>query len=104
MALLIVLCGLVAVVACVPPKVCNISPIEIEEFKSDTRDLDVELARVQDILVQREAELATVEDKVAARKAEIPGLHEELRRAKRASGVTQKPAEELGQATEQAQQ
>ena len=91
--LFVALCSLVAIMGCAASVPCTVTPVDIEEFKSDTRDVDGELAKAQARLADVEAELADWEAQLAARMAEVPLLEAELERAKKASGVTVKPEE-----------
>jgi chromosome segregation ATPase len=69
-------------------KPCTVSPIEIEELKSDIRDVDDQLASAKETLARVQADLAAWEERLAARRSEIPQLEAELARLKKASGVT----------------
>jgi chromosome segregation ATPase len=80
-------------------KPCTVSPIEIEELKSDIRDVDGQLASAKEALAKVQADLAAWEARLAERRTEIPQLEAELARLKKASGVTvtledEEPAEE----------
>lgn len=90
-ALGIALAGLNTFVGCASaPTVCPVSPIDIEEVKADTRDLEVELADVQGRLKVAQDDLARWESRAADRRAEVPNLRAELTRLKKQSGVTEK--------------
>ena len=68
------------------PPVCDVSPIEIEEIISDTKDLDVQLADSQERLAVVQGELAEWEAKKAEREAKVPELRAELSKLKKMSG------------------
>lgn len=102
--LLVVLLTLAGFLGCAgKPKVCAVSPIDIEEVKSDTRDLDQELTVVQERLKKAQDDLATWQARLAERKAEIPVLEAELARAKKASGVTEEMVVDIEPKPQQAQ-
>ncbi|MFQ5472575.1 MAG: hypothetical protein ACE5FA_06810 [Dehalococcoidia bacterium] len=85
---------LVAILGCASvPKVCTVSPIEIEELKSDSRDLDAELAKLRVQQEKAEAELARWQKRLADRQAQPPVLRVELERLKKASGRVEKVEE-----------
>jgi len=92
--LFVALCSLVAILGCAAPKPCTVTPIDIEELKSDIRDLDAQLERAKARLAEVQAELASWEARRADKRAQIPVLEAELERLKKASGVTVKPEEE----------
>jgi chromosome segregation ATPase len=69
-------------------KPCTVSPIEIEELKSDIRDVDAQLVSAKETLARVQADLAAWEERLAQRRSEIPQLEAELARLKQASGVT----------------
>lgn len=92
--LFVALCSLVAILGCSTPKVCTVTPIDIEELKSDIRDLDAQLEQARSRLAIVEADLADWEAQRADKAAQVPALHAELDRLKKASGVTVKPVEE----------
>ncbi|MFQ5512084.1 MAG: hypothetical protein ACE5EO_09570 [Candidatus Krumholzibacteriia bacterium] len=98
--------ALVAFLGCSSaPRVCNISPIAIEEMKSDSRDLDVILAQAREKLAKAQADLAGWEERLAERQAEPPVLIAELERLKKASGrLEPQPEEETPQPGSQARQ
>jgi septal ring factor EnvC (AmiA/AmiB activator) len=72
------------------PMQCGVSPVDIEEVKSDTRDLEKELAEVQGRLKVAQDDLARWQARLADRKQERPRLQAELERLKKHSGVTEK--------------
>jgi len=92
--LFVALCSLVAFLGCASPKPCTVTPIEIEELKSDIRDIDAQLARAKSRLAEVQAELADWEARRAEKRALIPQLEAELEQLKKASGVTVKPEED----------
>jgi septal ring factor EnvC (AmiA/AmiB activator) len=92
--LFVALCSLVAIMGCAASVPCTVTPVDIEEFKSDIRDVDADLAKAQARLAEVEAELADWEAQRAERMAEISLREAELERLKKASGVTVKPEEE----------
>ncbi len=92
--LFVALCSLVAILGCAAPKVCTVTPIDIEELKSDIRDLDAQLAKANERLATVEAELADWEAQRDNKSTQVPVLQAELERLKKASGVTVKPVEE----------
>ena len=83
--------------------VCTVSPIHIEELKSDIRDLDVELADTQKRLAEERAVLADRQATVDGLRAQVPGLELELERAKKASGKTFVVEDDVGQAAQAGQ-
>ncbi|MDH3217029.1 MAG: hypothetical protein OEN01_12200 [Candidatus Krumholzibacteria bacterium] len=87
----LMLVSLAAIIGCSSKaKVCTVSPIDIEEVKSDSRDIDQELAVVRERLGKAQEDLAAWQERLAQRKAEVPLLEAELERAKIMSGVTEK--------------
>lgn len=87
------------------PVVCNILlPIDIEEVKSDTRDLEQELTVVRERLEKAQDDLAAWEARMALRKSELPLLEAELARAKKASGVTEEMVVDIQPKPQQAQE
>jgi len=66
--------------------VCTVSPIDIEELKSDIRDLDVELADTRSRLASEQARLAEKQAKLSALEVQPPMLKQELYRLKKMSG------------------
>jgi hypothetical protein len=72
------------------PATCPVSPIDIEEVRSDTRGLEVQLAEQQKRLKVAQDDLARWEARFAQRKEEKPVLRAELDRLKKMSGVTEK--------------
>lgn len=90
-ALGVALAVLNAFVGCATaPAVCPVSPIDIEEVKSDTRDRQAELEVQQGRLKVAQDDLARWQGRLADRKAEKPKLMAELDRLKKMSGVTEK--------------
>jgi len=82
--------SLAAAVGCSrEPEMCSVSPIDIEETQSDSRDLDTDLSSVQERLKAAQDDLARWQTRLADRRAEVPRLKEELRTLKKASGVTE---------------
>ncbi|UCG52527.1 MAG: hypothetical protein JSW58_02975 [Candidatus Latescibacterota bacterium] len=92
--LILALCSLAGFLGCAAPKPCTVTPIDIEELKSDIRDLDAQLETANERLAQVQADLAGWEKRLAERRAEIPALEAELVRLRKASGVTERPEEE----------
>ncbi len=87
--------ALVAFLGCASvPRVCTVSPIDIEETLSDIRDLEVDRADAEQKLAKAKEDLAGWEERLAARRAEPPVLNAELERLKRASGRIEKAPEE----------
>lgn len=92
--LVVTLCSLAAFMGCAAPKPCVVTPVEIEETKSDIRDLDSQIAQGKERLAEVQAELAKWEGQRDEKLAEIPQLLAELERVKKASGVTERLEEE----------
>lgn len=92
--LMLALCSVAGFIGCSAVKPCTVSPVDIEELKSDIRDVDAQLATAKATLAKVQADLAAAEERLAKRRAEIPQLQAELVRLKKASGVTEKPEEE----------
>jgi septal ring factor EnvC (AmiA/AmiB activator) len=88
------LCSLAAFMGCAAPKPCLVTPVEIEEIKSDIRDLDSQITQGKERLADVQAELAKWEGQRDEKLAEIPQLLAELERVKKASGVTERLVEE----------
>jgi len=78
---------------CATPKPCTVSPVDIEEIKSDIRDLNAEIGRRQEILTKLTTEVAGLEARLTERRGLVPGLEAELERVKKASGVSNKPVQ-----------
>lgn len=78
------------------PMVCTVSPIDIEEFKSDIRDLDAQLADTQERLAQEEARLAKKQAKLSELEVQPVLLTQELYRLKKMSGKVFEEDEDLG--------
>jgi septal ring factor EnvC (AmiA/AmiB activator) len=90
-AILLLLVALNVFVGCASKQVvCTVSPIDIEETKSDSRDLDKELGVVRERLKKAQDDLAGWQKRLADRRAELPQLEAELERQKKMSGVTYK--------------
>jgi len=88
----VVLCSIAWYLGCATPKPCTISPVEIEEIKSDIRDLNAEIGRRQEVLTKLTSDVAGLETRLAERQALVPTLTAGLARVKTASGVTIGPA------------
>ena len=82
------LISLVAFLGCAAPKPCTVTPVEIEETKSDIRDLDGQIAEKQELLAKVQKTLAKWEGQREEKQAEVPLLLAELDRVRKASGVT----------------
>ena len=89
----VVLCSLAWYLGCATPKPCTMSPVDIEEIKSDIRDLDAEIGRRKEILAKLTSEVAGLETRLAERQAVVPTLQAELERVKKASGVSDRPVQ-----------
>jgi septal ring factor EnvC (AmiA/AmiB activator) len=89
--LAVVLCSLAGYLGCAAPKPCIVSPVDIEEIRSDIRDLDATLAQDKEVLSKLQADVVAVRAQVEERKAQLPVLQAEFERLKKASGVTEKP-------------
>ena len=87
--LTVLLCSLAGYWACAAQKPCTISPVEIEEIKSDIRDVGRELAEKQKQLAKLEAEVADLQARIEERREQLTLVQEEFDRAKKASGVTE---------------
>ena len=70
-------------------QVCSVSPIDIEEARADSRDLDQDLDIVRQRLKNAQDDLAAWQTRLAKRRAEVPELEAELVRLKKMSGVTE---------------
>jgi hypothetical protein len=90
-ALFVVICTLGWYLGCATPKPCVVSPVDIEEIKSDIRDLDAEIGRRQAVLAKLTGEVTALETRLAERKVVVPALQAELERVKKASGVNENP-------------
>ncbi len=88
----VVLCSIAWYLGCATPKPCTISPIEIEEIRSDIRDLNAEIGRRQEVLTKLTTDVTGLETRLAERRVLVPNLQAELARVKTASGVTIGPA------------
>lgn len=93
--LIVVLCFVSGYMACAAPKPCTISPVEIEEIRSDIRDLDAKLAEDKASLAKLQGDVATVRGQLEERRAEIPILQAQLDSVKQASGVSLTPPSEM---------
>ncbi len=71
---------------------CTASPVDIEELRSDSRDLGKDLTAVNERLKRAEDDLAAWKARLAERRREVPELQAELARVKKASGVTEEMA------------
>ena len=71
------------------PEMCSVTPIDIEETLSDSRDLQGDLTKAKERLGAAQADLARWQTRLADRQAEVPALQAELARLKKASGVTE---------------
>ena len=74
---------------------CTVSPVDIEELRSDSRDLDKDLAAVNERLKRAEDDLAAWKARLAERRREVPELQAELARLKKASGITEEMVAEI---------
>jgi chromosome segregation ATPase len=81
--------------ACAAPKPCTISPVEIEEIRSDIRDLDAKLAEDKASLAKLQEGVATVKAEIEQKRAEIPILQAQFDSVKQASGVSVTPPSEM---------
>lgn len=93
--LIVVLCSVAGYLGCATPKPCTVSPVDIEEVRSDIRDLDAKLAENQAILSKLQEGVAAVQAQIAEKKAEVPVLQAEFDRLKKASGVSVTPPTEV---------
>jgi hypothetical protein len=93
--LIVVLCSLSGYMGCATPKVCTVTPVDVEEIKSDIRDLDTKIAGDKAILAKLQADVLTVQAQIAVKRAEVPVLQAELDSVKMASGVSVKPPSEM---------
>lgn len=92
--LFVLVCVLAIYGACAAQRPCMISPVEIEEIKSDIRDLDQKLAERKELLVKLEAEITEMQARIEDRRGKLSLVQTELARLKKASGMTEKSAEE----------
>jgi septal ring factor EnvC (AmiA/AmiB activator) len=100
----LILFSLTAFVGCAgKAKVCAVSPIDIEEVKSDSRDLDEDLAGLRERLKRAQDDLAGWQSRLAKRRTEVPELEAELARVKKMSGVTEEMVVDVEPKTQQAQ-
>jgi outer membrane murein-binding lipoprotein Lpp len=76
-------------------QMCTVSPVDIEELRSDSRDLNEDLEAVQARLRNAQNDLAAWQLRQANRRAELPELRDELARLKKASGVTEEMVAEV---------
>ena len=77
------------------PQMCSVSPVDIEELKSDSGDLDDDLEAVSARLKNAQDDLAAWQLRLANRRGELPELEAELARLKKASGVTEEMVAEV---------
>jgi len=84
----VVLCSLAWYLGCATPKTCTVSPVDIEEIKSDIRDLNAEIGRRQEVLTKLNSDVTTLEARLNERRTLVPSLKTELERVKNASGVS----------------
>jgi hypothetical protein len=89
----VVLCSIAWYLGCATPKTCSVSPVEIEEIRSDIRDLGAEIGRRQEVLAKLNSDVTGLEARFAERGALVPNLEAELARVKAASGVTIRAAQ-----------
>jgi chromosome segregation ATPase len=80
---------------CAAPKPCTITPVEIEEIKSDIRDLDAKLAEDRAVLAKLQEGVRVVRAQIEEKRAEIPILQAQFDSVKTASGVSVKPPSEM---------
>ena len=92
--LLVVLCSLAVYGACAVQRPCTISPVEIEEIRSDIRDIDLKLAERKELLAKLEVELVDLQARIEERRGQLSLVQDELTRLKKASGVVEKTAAE----------
>lgn len=92
---LVVLYGVAALIfgCSTKPTVCTVTPIDIEELKADSRDLDEELAATRERLAQARADLAGWEQRVADLREQPPQLRQDLARLKKQYGLKEELAE-----------
>lgn len=92
--LLLIACSFAIQLSCSSaPVVCKVTPIDIEEMKADSRDLDIQLADAQDRLRRAKADLARWQTRIDTTRTKPPLLRAELEKVKKASGVTPKVEE-----------
>ena len=92
--LLLISCAFAIQLSCSSaPVVCNVTPVDIEELKADSRDLDVALADATNRLTKAKADLAAWHARIDTTRLKPPRLRAELERLKKASGVTPKVEE-----------
>jgi len=84
----VVLCSLAWYLGCATPKPCTMSPVDIEEVKSDIRDIDAEIGRRKEILGKLTTDVAGLQARLAkdSRRANASGRTREA--VKKASGVS----------------
>jgi septal ring factor EnvC (AmiA/AmiB activator) len=80
---------------CATPKPCTVSPVDIEEIRSDIRDLDAKLREDKTILAKLQADVAIVQAQLEQKRAEVPVLQAEFDRLKKSSGVSVTPPAEM---------
>ena len=76
-----------------PRTVCTVTPIDIEETKSDIKDLHADLELARQRLARVQGELAAWQKRYDESKDKPMELRAELERLKKASGRTEKPEE-----------
>lgn len=82
------LAGLAVYLGCAAPKPCTVTPVDIEEIKSDMRDLSTTLAERKGVLAKIEEELAALRVEIAEKQAQVPVMQAELEQLEKASGRT----------------
>jgi septal ring factor EnvC (AmiA/AmiB activator) len=95
----VVMCSLAWYLGCATPKPCTVSPVDIEEIKSDIRDLNTEIAKRNDVRTKLDDEVTGLEARLTERQALVPNLQAELERVKKESGVTPQSAKPDSTAT-----
>ena len=89
LALFVGACGVAVYLGCAVPMTCQVTPVNIEEIRSDIRDLDGEIAEKRTALSKLEAEIAELEASLKERQGRIPLTRAELDSLKKASGRTE---------------
>ena len=89
------LCSASGYMGCAAPKPCTITPVDIEEIKSDIRDLDAKITEDRTTLARLRGDVRVVQAQIAEKRAEIPFLEAELDSVKKASGMTVTPPLEI---------
>jgi len=80
---------------CATPKPCTVTPVDIEEIRSDIRDLDTKLTESKAILAKLQDGVAIVQAQLEEKRTEVPVLQAEFDRLKKASGVSVTPPAEM---------